>query len=110
MWDLSVVDFNDGNHTATILASLIIDTGDNYLDGNGDGSGGDDYIYDFHQLLGDFDNSQNVDFIDYSLFANKWQDVNCVEPCWCGGAGCGPDGVVDNNDLTAFAEHWIDSF
>jgi len=107
-WNLSTLNLEEGNYTATILASSILDTGGNYLDGNGDGTGGDDYTFDFFRLFGDFDGSENIDFTDFATFAEKWQTTGCVEPYWCGGADCEPDGDVDSADLAIFADRWLE--
>jgi len=38
----------------------------------------------------------------------KWQTTGCVEPYWCGGADCEPDGDVDSADLAIFADRWLE--
>ncbi len=108
IWNVSGLILSDDNYTATILASAVIDTGGNQLDGNGDGTGGDDYTFDLFRLFGDFDGSESVDFIDFSAFAEKWRTTDCVEPYWCGGADCEPDGDVDFPDLAAFVQRWLE--
>lgn len=54
---------------------------------------------------GDMDKDYDVDFIDFALFANYWQQTNCGK---CGGANLtGSDGNVDVNDLQQFTENWL---
>jgi RHS repeat-associated protein len=105
-WDLSGTVFEDGNHIATISAALVVDTGGNYLDGNGDGTGGDDFTYDFVRLLGDFDGNGQVDCVDLAQFVEKW--------LWIGPAGdvledLQVDGTVNLLDFAALAERWAGS-
>jgi len=38
------------------------------LDGNGDGVGGDDYVFSFHRLFGDANGDKRVDAADFALF------------------------------------------
>ena len=64
----------DGRYRATLLASGIQDTTNVPLDGNGDGVGGDDAIFDFFQLTGDANHDAVVDFADFQvLYANMNQ-------------------------------------
>ena len=107
MWELSDVNLVDANYTATILAADVNDGGGNHLDGNGDGTGRDNYTFNFFKLFGDFDGGSDVDFIDFSAFAQKWLDTGCAEPYWCDGADSELDGDVDANDLAAFSNCWL---
>jgi len=61
----------DGRYQATLLASGIQDASNVPLDGNGDGTGGDDAIFNFFQLTGDADHDGDVDTADFErLLAN----------------------------------------
>jgi len=56
----------DGNYTLTVIASGVSGIGN--LDGNGDGVGGDDYVFTFHRLFGDGNGDKRVDSADFALF------------------------------------------
>ena len=55
-------------YTFTILGRVTDEAG-NELDGNGDGTGGDDYVLAFSLLTGDLDLDGDVDLDDFSIFA-----------------------------------------
>jgi len=79
-------------------------TGDGYLDvliGAGDGK-----VHLYRGIpVGDINKDYAVDFIDFALFAQYWQQTNCGK---CGGADlAGSDGNVDVNDLQRFTENWL---
>jgi hypothetical protein len=79
-------------------------TGDGYLDvliGAGDGK-----VHLYRGIpIGDMDKDYDVDFMDFALFAQYWQQTNCGK---CGGADlAGGDGNVDVNDLQQFVENWL---
>ena len=82
----------------------------------------DGIYYDYYQLLttstedftiyqtADFDDDCDVDFADFSLFAQHWLEGGCNEPDWCGGADLTkdhPNGTVDTFDLFKFAQDWL---
>jgi hypothetical protein len=53
-----------------------------------------------------------VDFADFALFANQWQQTDCnATNNWCAGADFIPhDGAVDLDDLAVFVDHWLTSW
>ncbi len=53
---------------------------------------------------GDMDIDGDVDFVDFALFADQWQQIGCGE---CGGAELTGDGNVDISDLKEFVENWL---
>jgi hypothetical protein len=54
---------------------------------------------------GDMDKDYDVDFIDFALFAQYWQQTGCGK---CGGADiAGSDGNVDADDLQEFVANWL---
>ncbi len=62
-------------------------------------------IYSFVELKGDLDGDEDVDLIDFAMFAGHWMDSACGE---CGGADlAGDDSVVDGNDLRVFTQNWL---
>jgi parallel beta-helix repeat protein len=62
----------DGRYTATLLASGVTDAANNPLDGNADGTGGDDATLSFSFLAGDADHSGNVNFDDLLILAKNY--------------------------------------
>jgi len=56
----------DGNYELRIISSQVSGVGN--LDGNGDGVGGDDYVFTFHRLFGDGNGDKRVDSADFALF------------------------------------------
>jgi len=78
------------------------------------------YEWDYYQLLttktddflviqpADFDNDCDVDFLDYSHFAQYWL-VDCYsDPNLCGGTDLVENNFVDMNDLVKFISHWLE--
>jgi len=83
----------------------------------------DGIYYDYYQLLttstedftiyqtADLDDDCDVDFADFSLFAQHWLEGECNELDWCGGADLTkdyPNGIVDTFDLQKFAQSWLE--
>jgi The GLUG motif len=56
-------------------------------------------------VVGDSDNDKNVDFTDFALLAGKWMQSD--SNLYCGGKDLNGDGLVNLNDLTVFAENWL---
>jgi len=56
----------DGNYEIKIISSQVSGVGN--LDGNGDGVGGDDYVFTFHRLFGDANGDRRLDGNDFALF------------------------------------------
>jgi hypothetical protein len=51
VWDLSEVPLDDACYTARLVGQRVMNLGGYTLDGNGDGIGGDDYVYQFPYLV-----------------------------------------------------------
>ncbi len=79
--------------------------------------------WDYYQLLttrsedfvvqqaADLEGDCDVDFVDFSIFAQHWLEEECNEPDWCSGADLtrdNPNGTVDIFDLSKFAQHWLE--
>jgi hypothetical protein len=62
----------DGNYRATISAGAVKDLATNALDGNGDGTGGDDFTTDFFALEGDANHDGSVGFADLVAVAQNY--------------------------------------
>ncbi len=58
-------------------------------------------------ILGDLNNDQNVNFVDYAIFSSFWMNQDCAEPGWCEGADFDKDGQVNIFDLGVFESHWL---
>jgi len=77
------------------------------------------YEWDYYQLLttntddflvtqpADFDDDCDVDFLDYSYFAQYWF-VECNSDPNCGKADMAENGIVDVNDFGEFIYNWLD--
>ncbi len=98
----------DGRYALTALASRI-SAGGQQLDGNGDGTGGDDYTLadggqaqGLYRMFGDSNGDRRVDAVDLFAFASSYGkrrgDAGFLD--YLDGNG---DGVVDALDLFAFA-------
>jgi len=53
----------------------------------------------------DIDDDNDVDLVDFAVFAERWLDTVCDA---CSGADLTGDGRVDMDDLREFAENWLD--
>jgi hypothetical protein len=77
------------------------------------------YEWDYYQLLttktddfliaqpADFDDDCDVDFLDYSYFAQYWF-VECNSDPNCSKADMAENGIVDVNDFGEFIYNWLD--
>ena len=66
-WDFSALPggtLPEGNYAARVSGTGIFAFGDQQLDGNGDGVGGDDYPFEVHRYFGDSDGDRDVDALD----------------------------------------------
>jgi hypothetical protein len=54
----------------------------------------------------DIDGNGKVDFVDFSLLASRWMEMNCG---FCDKSDLTGDRRVDMNDLLVFAAHWLES-
>ena len=56
---------------------------------------------DEFSCIGDFNNDNNVDFIDFAILAGSWQQndpLRNIAP---------PDNIIDIEDLSAFCDNWL---
>jgi hypothetical protein len=77
---------------------------DPYLDvliGAGDGKV---HLYRGKAPIRDIDGDGDVDFADYTAFADYWYQTDCGD---CGGADFNGDGVVDFEDLAELVAGWL---
>jgi hypothetical protein len=92
----------DGNYHAVLSAAAVSDAQGRPLDGNGDGTGGDDYSMDFFHLGADANHDRSVNFSDLVTVAQNY-----------GGSGktfaqgdFNFDGSVDFADLVILAQRY----
>jgi hypothetical protein len=65
------------------------------------------YVITLHNVpTRNFNGDDQVDFLDYSMFASHWLATTCNEPNWCNGADLNFDSNVDYGDLGLFVEYW----
>jgi hypothetical protein len=94
----------DGNYTATLSAAGITDNALRALDGNGDGTGGDDYVVSLFKFAGDANRDRTVDFTDLVKLAQNYNST-AGGKTW-GDADFTGDGNVDFADLVALAQNY----
>jgi len=96
----------DGNYKATLQAAGIADALAQKLDGNGDGSSGDDYGFSFFKFAGDADRDRSVGFADLVKLA---QNYGKTGQSW-GDADFNGDGNVDFADLVVIGQNYGTTF
>jgi len=94
--------FANANYRGTLLAAGITDGSSNQLDGNGDGTGGDNYVYNFWFLDGDSNRDRIVDIVDLGVVGTNWQKS---PRSWSQGDFDG-SGLVDIVDLGIVGTNW----
>ncbi len=69
-----------------------------------------DFNPNFTMVLptGDLNTDGKVDFIDFSVFAANWLDVDCNQTDRCSGADLDKSRKVDIFDLGVLSEHWLE--
>ena len=90
----------DGRYTLTTL-STITDAAGNQLDGDRDGSGGDNATDEFFRFFGDFDGDGDVDRRDFSAFRQTF-NLNSSSSSYNAAFDFDGDGDVDRRDFSAF--------
>lgn len=98
---------NDGLYTFTVLASQVTASGIN-LDGNGDGTPGDNYSAQLHRLFGDLDGNRTVspaEFLQFRLvFLLTSGSINFIA-----GFDSDGDGTIGANDFLQFRLRFLSS-
>jgi hypothetical protein len=56
----------------------------------------------------DFNKDKIVNFGDFAVLASYWLETDCNSPGWCGGADLDTSTNVDSNDLSLFADYWLE--
>jgi hypothetical protein len=94
----------DGNYRATVFAAAVTDAQGRPLDGNADGTGGDDFTTDFFHLTGDANHDRSVDFLDLAKLAQNYNATGGGKT-YADGDFNG-DGKVDFLDLAKLAQNY----
>ncbi|HEY7119154.1 MAG TPA: S8 family serine peptidase [Tepidisphaeraceae bacterium] len=97
----------DGNYTARIEANDVTAANGGMLDGNGDGTGGDDFVFRFFQLRGDANRDRVVNATDVkAVLANLNQSAGAT---WAQGDfdGDGTVGFIDYQILEVSYGHCL---
>jgi len=96
----------DGRYTLKVLANLVSTSG-GALDGNADGTPGDDYSFGAAQGLvrkyGDANGDGKVDAADLALFRQTFGRV-AGDPLYLSGFDVNGDGVINGIELTRFRQ------
>ncbi len=77
-----------------------------FRDDNNDSDSGSAYIFGLNLNPGDLDFDNDVDFDDFSIFAEYWLETDCG-PCRCDRADCNGDGQVNYYDLKELRDNWL---
>jgi len=94
---------NDGRYTLTALANQIT-VGGQQLDGNGDGTPGDNFVLGptaLFRLYGDITGNGSVDNADFFQFRTTF-GLPSGNPAFLAGFDYNGDGIVDNADFFQF--------
>jgi len=104
-WDLSAVTLADGYYTATLAAAGVSDASGKPLDGDGDGTGGDDYNFTFFVLKCDANGDGRVDSDDLAAWQQNYDPLglNDNDP---GTGDSNGDGKVDSSDLALWQQRY----
>jgi hypothetical protein len=92
----------DGYYRLILNASLITDLAGNPLDANGNGTGGDNFILDFHRLQGDANGDATVNDADMAL-VNAALGATPTSTTWNANADLDRDGRITVRDRTIVA-------
>ncbi|MBX7105931.1 MAG: hypothetical protein K1X57_17745 [Gemmataceae bacterium] len=95
----------DGLYTLTAVASQITVSG-TPLDGNGDGTGGDNYTTTVPRLFGDINGDRTVTSSDFLAFRLAFLESS-GSPNFVPGFDGNGDGVIDAADLLAFRLNFL---
>jgi hypothetical protein len=111
-WDFNAQTYDPGWYRITLSAAGVTDAAGNALDGDGNGTGGDDYIYGddagseddlLIPILGDTDLDGDVDYTDYMTTMGNYGQPSGME--WDDG-DFDYDGDVDWLDYLAVKSHY----
>jgi hypothetical protein len=93
----------DGNYRATLNAANIADAQGRLLDGNSDGTAGDNGVFEFFHLAGDANHDRSVNFADLVALA---QNYNAPSGMTVEQGDFNFDGAVNFDDLVILAQRY----
>jgi len=94
----------NGDLRATVLAANLGDPSGNLLDGNSNGTGGDNFTFDFFFLQGDANRDRKVDSDDFNILATNFGLAG--QNFSHGNFNYDPAGVVDSDDFNLLATNF----
>ena len=97
----------DGNWEVSLLAAGVADAAGNSLDGNGDGTEGDNCVISSFRFFGDADGDRDVDFLDVLAF-RRTNLKNSADPDYDPRFDSDSDGDVDFLDVLKFRQNNLD--
>lgn len=103
----------DGTFDFTLKAAGVFDASGRTLDGNGDGTGGDDYVVRIHRFFGDYDGDRDVDYFDTAHIQKAFATsvagpvTDPVELARIRAFDYNNDSKVDTVDVTAFEKNYL---
>ena len=98
-WDVTAAAIAPGYYTLSVSAAGITDAAGNMLDGNEDGTGGDDYVESIYVAIpGDANSDGTVNIGDLTLLAGSFGQSGT----WADG-DFNDDGLINIGDLTLLA-------
>ena len=100
-WDIPGI-LADADFRLTIAASGVSDPSGNALDGNGDGTSGDDLVHEFFFLQGDANRDRNVNLADFNILAENFGQTGTN----FGRADFNYDGLTNLSDFNILAERF----
>jgi len=91
----------DGNYRVNVVAAGVTDTAGNSLDGDGNGTPNDDFVFNFFVLSGDANRDRSVNLDDFTALAASFGQPNRVFSQ--GNFNYSAGGVVNLDDFTILA-------
>lgn len=90
-----------GSYVVTLLARAVMDASGEQLDGNGDGTPGDDYAFNFSSTAGDVNLDGAVSFPDLLILARNFGQAGTFAQ-----GDLNHDGTIDFADLLILAQNF----
>jgi hypothetical protein len=89
---------------AVVIASSAISIDGLFLDGDGDGAPGGDYVFHLHRLSGDLSGNRSVDTLDALLFRRSYES-SAGDGAYLTELDFNHDGTIDSADSQVFQEN-----
>ena len=59
-------------------------------------------------IYGDLSGDGDINFLDFTKFAEHWLEIGCEKPYGCQTADLDNDTDVDFSDFAIFSQHWLE--